>query len=393
MAEHLIDAREQSSLNRFLNESDWGCDIHTMELNKIALMQRYRQTAITSQGSIIIDDTLLEKTGSSMDLVQDHFDHCSFKMKTGLSLVSMNYSDEKKNYNLCKDVYLRKKYLEAAGAGEQFRTKIELACAMLESLLEAVPQILEQNPAIIFDSWFLSHVIVSLLNRHQLKYVSRAKLNRVIEGLEMNLKEYGENVLKPSDFRRYTVKEGGVEKVFYSYTTILPLSKLGDVKVVFIKKKETEELSCVVVSNDLRRSSEELISIYKTRWSIETDYKTSKQHLGLADFHVRKKQGILRYLTLSFVVSTYLEYCKLMGLFGRSFGKEVDVSTKGKAIRAYQHILFERFVVWLEVQFSSGRKWREVLSFFRGPTTRHPKCIQFVRNSALLSLKMSAVGC
>ncbi len=100
IAESLIDSRDQSSLNRFLNESDWGCEVITMEVNKIKLMQQNKQTSITSKGNIIINDSSFEKSGNSMELVDERFDHCSFTMKTGLSLVSMNYTDDLKNYNL-----------------------------------------------------------------------------------------------------------------------------------------------------------------------------------------------------------------------------------------------------------------------------------------------------
>ena len=306
IAESLIDTRDQSSLNRFLNESDWGLDVLSMDLNKIKIMEQNRQTAMASKGFIIIDDSLLDKSGNSMELVGPHFDHCSFSMKTGLSLVSMNYVDDKMNYNLLKEFYLRKTYLEELGQREQFKTKIEIAMTLLETLIEAVPSILLQKPTFLFDSWFLSKKIVATLKPYDFKYVSRAKSNRVIEGLDMNLKAYAHKVLKSTAFKEIKIESNKKIHTRFVYTTILPLSNLGDVKISFIKNRFDGEVTCFVVSNDLKLSEAEIIKAYKKRWGIETDYKTTKQYLGLSDFHIRKRRGYSQIpyaLFFSFYVS------------------------------------------------------------------------------------------
>ena len=91
ITELLIKSRDQSSLNWFLTESDWGCDVVSMDLNRIAVMQRNGQTAFKSGGFVIIDDSLLEKSGSSMELVSKHFCHVSHGMQNGLSIVTAHY--------------------------------------------------------------------------------------------------------------------------------------------------------------------------------------------------------------------------------------------------------------------------------------------------------------
>ncbi len=206
----------------------------------------------------------------------------------------------------------------------QFRTKIEIAIRLIETLIEATPSILTQKPTFLFDRWFLSKTIVGTFKTYDLKYVSWAKSNKVIKGLNMNLKEYACKVLKETDFKAIKIQSSKKINTKFAYTTILPLSNLGDVKISYIKDKVNGKVKCFVVSNDLTISGNEIIKAYKERWGIETDYKTNKQYLGLSDFHMRKKEGILRYLTLCFLVSTYLEYCRLMGLFGQCFGKELD---------------------------------------------------------------------
>jgi len=80
-----------------------------------------------------------------------------------------------------------------------------------------------------------------------------------------------------------------------------------------------------------------------------------------------------------------------MGIFGHCFGKEIDLSSKGKEVRAYQHLLFERFVIWLDYQFSEGKNLQDLLKFFRDDNTQYKENIQFVQYSTHLSLEMGAV--
>ncbi|MGV9141425.1 MAG: transposase [Promethearchaeota archaeon] len=390
IARSLLEPRDQSSLNRFLTESDWGAEVQGIERNKVLFMQQHRQTAMTSRGVISLDDTLLEKTGSAMDLVNEHFDHCSFTMKRGTSVVSMNYCDSSKNFNLFKKVYVRKKNLAEKGKSHRFKTKIELACGMLENLVKTVPSIISVRPHVVFDSWFLAKDITALLDDHKLKYVSRAKSNRKIKGLDMNVKEYAANVLKDSDFEETSVEGYSSKITVYCTSSILPISKLGDVKVVFLKTKQESDVSCFLVSNDLKLSMKEIIELYKARWGIETDYKVNKQDLGLSECHLRGKEGILRYLTLVFLASTYLEYYRLMGLFGRHFGKDVDLSTKGKVIRAYRHLMFECFLIWVDAQLFSGKDIFDLLSYFRDDSLRCQEGLEFGYNSTHLALICNA---
>ena len=118
----------------------------------------------------------------------------------------------------------------------------------------------------------------------------------------------------------------------------------------------------------------------------QIDYKFSKQEIGLSEWHLRKKQGILRYLTLCFITSTFLEYYRLMGCFGRHFGKDTLLNTKGKEVRAYRHLMFERFLIWVYEQCSRGRKIQDLLWQFREENSRNHEVIQFTCQSTRLLL-------
>ncbi|MHA1757217.1 MAG: hypothetical protein ACTSVV_10640 [Promethearchaeota archaeon] len=59
-----------------------------------------------------MDDTLLTKTGKGMELICNHFDHCSFSMKYGLSLVSLHYLTIRRIKTILKEVYSFKRILQ-----------------------------------------------------------------------------------------------------------------------------------------------------------------------------------------------------------------------------------------------------------------------------------------
>jgi len=67
------------------------------------------------------------------------------------------------------------------------------------------------------------------------------------------------------------------------------------------------------------------------------------------------------------------------------------LSTKGKEIRAYQHLMFERFLIWLDVQFSSGKDIYDLLVFFREDELRCSEAVQFLRKSTMVSLDCAEI--
>jgi len=389
----LLSPKDQSNLNRALTRTDWGCETRSIELNAVKWFQKNRQSRFKSGGFIIIDDSLLKKSGTHMDLVGPHFDHCSFTMENGLSLVSAHYADDVKSYHLLKDIYLRKSYLKERGLLNQFKTKVDIAEGFITALLNNFPSVQEKGLTFLFDSWFLASSIVSLLQRHHIKYVSRAKSNRKILNLNMSLKEYAETVLIDADFKKRIITRRGKRELAFAHTEILPISNLGDVKVCFIKNKRKGAVKAFIVSNNLRLPELGVIKHYKERWAIETSYKDTKQYFGLDDFHIRNKQGIMRYLTLSYLVSSFLEQNKLMGTLSHALGSDCDLSTKGKQVRAYQQIIFERFLAWIDRQYEHGTSFVEIVRHFRrGRCSRSRESIQFVKHNTVLSPIIAEVG-
>ena len=75
------------------------------------------------------------------------------------------------------------------------------------------------------------------------------------------------------------------------------LRKLGDVKVVFSRRRG-ERSVIALVTDDLRRPARRVVADYLRRWSVELLIKDEKQHLGLGAYRVKRYRAVVRHLHL-----------------------------------------------------------------------------------------------
>lgn len=86
IADNELNGRHQSSVNRFLTRHKW--DVH--QVNTI----RIQSTLSNRKGGVlIVDDTLIEKSGEHMDGVGFLFDHCKGKSIRCHDIVSTFYQN------------------------------------------------------------------------------------------------------------------------------------------------------------------------------------------------------------------------------------------------------------------------------------------------------------
>jgi len=339
-----LEQMDQSSLNRFINDARWNPE----ELNeeRLKFLQNNLQTRSVESGLLIIDDSILEKTGKKMEGTSYHYSNSKKKSINGHNLVTSHYKDDKKDYPLHFELYRRKQELEAAGELDKFKTKIAIAIELIDAAIAAKIR----SKVAVFDSWYLAKQICDHLGLHGIDWVSRAKLNRVINlpGGKTNLKEWIQD-LPTSHFTSHPVPfqlrdEDSGEEIAYQfvYERILSLSKLGTVKCVVIKRRLTDETGIILVSNRIDWDMEKIITIYKMRWKIETFYRDSKQNLGLGKYYLRTLTGIKRHWALVVLSYTFLQYCTSFGIFS-SFLDDM-VSTTGDKVRRFQELYLKSLI-------------------------------------------------
>jgi hypothetical protein len=331
-----LDGNDQSSLNKFLTESDW--DEKAVNDRRLEMLQRNGITRWKPWGIVAIDDTLCHKTGKDIEGVGEFYDHAEGKCVMAHNLVTSHYSDKEISYPLDYRLYHKDGSETAKAYG--FRTKIELCIELIhDAMARHVPAI-----AFVFDSWFLCEDVAGAVESYGKAYVAPAKSNRIIRvgGAEMNITEYARTV--PAEKFR-DVKVGG--RVYAAYSFACSMSKLGKVRACISREKGDVKDFTFFVTNMLDWEEGRMLNTYAKRWTIDAFYRDAKQELGFEDYQVRKLKGIMRHWYLVFVAYSVLK----LGMAKGRLGRWLDAETIGKACRHVVIAGIRTFLKWTYAKF------------------------------------------
>jgi SRSO17 transposase len=146
---HVLPARSERALNKFLTEYDWDED--QLNTERLDLLQQANDTRWSSDGVVIIDDTFTHKTGERIPNAGKFYDHTVPGYIFGQNLIYALYADEKTTYPLGFRLYEK-----------DAKTRIELASDLVEDLIEiGVPA-----DTYLFDMGYCSQAFVTLLESH-----------------------------------------------------------------------------------------------------------------------------------------------------------------------------------------------------------------------------------
>jgi hypothetical protein len=314
MAASSLEGFDQSSLNRFINSSSWETDA----LAKASMKMLADDHGSCSNGVIflIIDDTLLEKFGESMDSVG-----YLYSAKEGDSILSHDLVSMLLVCS-CGQVVptdLRQYVKESVSKEEkrEFKTRIELAREMIESL--NLPRHLSKNKTVVlFDSWYLCREIVDAIRKKRgWHFVAETKSNRNVSlnrAEEVNVGKAGVSLEGEHDCDGVVTigeKRYGYRMLNGGKGTFMPsLHANGNVKIMAERELDGKDEIHYIVTDMLKISPEELISFFKRRHLTEEFYRDAKQNLGLGKYMVRGHQAINRHWWLVFIAYNALNRLK-----------------------------------------------------------------------------------
>jgi len=188
-------------------------------------------------------------------------------------------------------LYLKKE--DAKKEKIAFQKLTELAA---EAIRQAtLPKGLEVT--VLFDCYYLCPTVVAACQDRGWHYIGVGKPNRRfwVHGHKRRLSNYGRNVLRRSG--RWCRIQGPNKSGMYRLAErIGPLGKLGQVKVVFSRRRG-ENKAIALVTDDLKASMKTVVADYLKRWSIEVLIKSEKQSAcggGLGDYRVLRYQAVVR---------------------------------------------------------------------------------------------------
>jgi hypothetical protein len=288
-----LDGKHQSSLNRFLTIHRWN----KKRLNAFRLKESLHDR---DGGVLIVDDTLIEKTGKHMGCVGYLYDHSKGKDILCHDVVSTFYHNREQRVPLYFTPYIKKEIAEKQNVW--FKTKIQIALDILRmSFVQVNPE------AIVFDEWYMCKEVIDFLNNRGHTWVSQAKSNRLIQrgGKWRPLKRYAKNLQKNTFRKIYKIIDEERFKWFHETTVVM--KKVGLVKLVILRRRKNSKTCTFLVSNNIDLDGMQILEYYKNRWSIEVFHRDCKQHLGMGEYQVRKLDAVVIHLHLVFLAYTLLK--------------------------------------------------------------------------------------
>lgn len=285
--------RDQSNMNRFVSHSDWGLD----DMNKVRLEQVKRHLSLRKKGVIIVDETLLHKTGREMELAGIHRSGITKRLEWGHMVVNAYYTDSDDNdFPITTDVYVRKKDCRKYGVTE-FKTKREIALEEIDFAIQCGLPV----GLVIGDAGYQSEVLVRKLIERRLDYIVGIRTTTKISvsrKKRISIAEYL-NTIADDDFELFLTEETGY---FYHMKTV-SVRGVGTVKLVIsCKYGDEENVKCYATNLD--ENNETIINLLIKRWRIECFHRDAKQHLGLEAYQVRKGRGMQVVALATFVAYT-----------------------------------------------------------------------------------------
>ncbi len=298
MAERFSKPVSQRGINRFLTEYVWSPE----KLNKQRLetLQDDPKMRWYSKGVIVLDDTLVEKSGKKIPGAGKLYNHAENRFVHAQCIVTSHYADWRKHYPISFRQYYKEGSKEAQEYG--FKTKIQLAMELIDDAEERDVA----AKTYVADSWFLCKEVVDHIESYGKNWVMTAKSNLQTwdKNLWVSLSEYASKTPKELYRKAYA---GG--KPYWVHTHTIKLKSL-DRKVKLAISYDNEKLEgdpLFIVSNVTFWDRNRILRAYCLRHLVETFYRDAKQHLGLEGCQLRTLKGAQRHWTLVFTAYSILK--------------------------------------------------------------------------------------
>jgi len=350
-----IAHRDYSNKDRFMTESDWP--IAQVNQRRLELIKNKVNPLNPSKGYLVIDDTLLEKTGKHIPEVAIFYDHAHRHYILAHNIVTSQLYTSRGSFPIGYKLYLKRDKKD-----KEFKSKIKLAEELIDEALKAD---LPFNTVII-DAWYLAKELCQYAENKGLNWIGVAKDNRIIfpHGQRMSLKQY-RNTLPNSAFKK-TVING---KIYYCFTKTIKMSKLGKVRLLI--SHEQEDLSdepTYLVTHILRWEARRMLKVYSFRWTIETFYRDSKQNLGLGDYAMRDLNGIKRHWYLVFLSYTLLSLSSMDGMLRKWL--DANVRTIGEKCQFVASEMIQDFTYWIIDKVKEQTKPNDIMKIIFAPKSK-----------------------
>jgi SRSO17 transposase len=311
LAEQAGDATPDA-MQRLLNHADWDADAVRDDLRGYVVERLGDERAV-----LVVDETGFLKKGTKSAGVARQYSGTAGRIENCQVGVFLAYATPAGRTFLDRELYLPRAWLEdrarcaEAGIGPdvEFRTKPELALAMLTRALDAgVPagwvtadEIYGQNAGLrlALEERGLPYVLAVPVNQYTIAAAGRIAQTRV-DALSTALPE--------TAWTRLSAGAGAKGPRVYDWARIpiRPLSE-PDRYWLLIRRRLTDgDLAHYLCFGPPGTPLGDLVAVAGRRWAIEESFQTAKGEVGLDHYQVRRYAAWYRHITLAMLAHAYL---------------------------------------------------------------------------------------
>jgi hypothetical protein len=299
--EQFIDRKDQSSLNRFITQSDWNTQEVTKAGQTLLLCEAKLNPTVEHK---VIDDTVCRKYSPKTEMAC--YNHSS-TMGTVLShdYVTALYVNNDLAFGDGLKLYGNKKKCNEKGVA--FKTRLELACELID---EHKP--MAQSTIMLWDSWYMCQEMVERCESFGYGWIGEIKSNRIAfyDAEKYHLSELFDKLREEGCFVDVLV-DG---EVYSACQLEVFVPKLGMVHFVVDVKADTKDVH-LLCTNLVGCSLEELVGHALVMCRINKFHKEAK-FLGFGEYRFRTSEAalthahlvVLAYILLDFLRRRLLRY-------------------------------------------------------------------------------------
>lgn len=326
----------QSELNYVLTESKFEQEALTKRY-----LEKIRYLFKNVQVYLIIDDTLVERNGKTVQEAQSHFDHNSQGYIRGHQFFTALLWTPILQLPIFPQLY-----------SKNTDSKIEMA----QSLIDRIDLAKIKIDTVLFDSWYSEEILIKKCIETKARVVCSIKTNRKIKiGRSNRWKSLSFISERIRSQKLEDCEVGG--NTYSTWSRVIFLNHLPAVRIVISEQKnEEDELKgkAILISTNVKDSSKEIICVYKNRWKIETYHRDIKQNLGFATVFFTRREGIIRHAILASI--TYA----VLSLFMFRTGKSMTIGECCEYLRNKSTISLVREIVVIANKPERLEKFEEV---------------------------------
>lgn len=304
----LSDPVSYQALQHFVTDSPWEAE---------PLWTRLRELVPVRTGILAVDDTSFPKQGKHSVGVQRQYCGALGKIANCQVAVSTLLLGDALAWPLSFELYLPQAWIsdEARRAAARipetvrFREKWRIAVSHIRRVLQAGFQI----AAVVADADYGSTVgFRSALDKLGLRYgvairgeltmwTANARRTRTAAAIATRLSE--------SDWQRISWAEGtkGPLAARFAAVRVRPAKSPGERWLLCERSLVNDERKYYLLNLDATATLRELVTIVRSRWPIEQQYRELKDELGIDHFEGRSYRGWTHHTVLTAIAFTFLQ--------------------------------------------------------------------------------------